>query len=105
MSEPLPDNSQMTNIKTPVASLDKHGKAKTGLKQEFEHYREQQKAIKAEDKKNDAVQAQLEEAEEELSVQDEETENRLDFSAWNWWNNARVMVGKSGSTKKHIEHS
>ena len=95
MPEPLPSDSQTADVKTPIASLDKHGKAKTGLKQEFEHYKEQQKAKRSEKQDDDDLQEEQQEVEEESVVQDDPAENRLDFSAWNWWNNARVMVGES----------
>jgi hypothetical protein len=94
MSEPTSGDSQTADVKTPVATLDKHGNAKTGLKQEFAHYKEQQKVARAEKKDDDDVQEQQQEVEEEATGQEEVAENKMDFSTWNWWNNARVMVGK-----------
>lgn len=103
MSEPIPGTSQLADVKTPVASLDKHGNIKSGIKQEFAHYKEQQKADRAEkrgSKDTSEIQEDQQEVVEEASVKDDEAENKMDFSTWNWWNNARVMVGKLKSVTR-----
>lgn len=95
MTEQTNSESQGADVKTPVASLDKQGKIKTGLKQELVHYKEQQKAGKAEKKDEDSAYAGHQEVEDGDSVKGDPAEYNSDLSAWNWWNNARILTGES----------
>lgn len=94
MAEQSNIESQGANIKTPVASLDKDGKVKTGLKQELTHYKEQQKAGKAEKRGEDSAYTGQQVVEDEDSVKGDPIEYNSDLSAWNWWNNARILAGE-----------
>jgi hypothetical protein len=94
MSEQNNSESQGADVKTPVASLDKDGKIKTGLKQELAHYKEQQKAGKAEKRDEGSAYAEQQEVDDGDSTKGDPAEYNSDLSAWNWWNNARILAGE-----------
>lgn len=94
MVGPTEPESQAPDVKTPVASLDKQGKIKTGLKQEFAHYKEQQQAGRAEKKDEDSAYAAQQEVDDGSSAKGDPVEYNSDLSAWNWWNNARILAGE-----------
>jgi hypothetical protein len=94
MTQQMDSESQGADVKTPVASLDKQGKIKTGLKQELAHYKEQQKAGKAEKEDEDTAYAGHPEVADGDSVKGDPAGYNSDLSAWNWWNNARILAGE-----------
>jgi hypothetical protein len=93
MSTPNSEPHQTADIKTPVVSLDKHGNAKTGLKQELLHYRQQQDKQTPETRRQDTSHDGRQDTDEGTSTKGDPAEYNSDLSAWNWWNNARILAG------------